>query len=170
LPHPRPGDGGEPSVADSVVTAGSALAALILALWGFSESDDTEDAGVGGWADRVYRAVGFFRFSGVANGLNWQLHVARVLAPLVIGYAAFQALVALFREQAQLISGEGQLYAAAFSHDGGRVAAAGDDGASVVSCTVCGPIDRVLARARSRLGRVLTPSERAFVAEHTHGG
>jgi voltage-gated potassium channel Kch len=87
-----------------LVTAGAALAALILALWGFSESDDTEDAGVGGWADRVYRAVGFFRFSGVVNDLNWQLHVARVLAPLVIGYAAFQALVALFREQAQLIS------------------------------------------------------------------
>jgi WD40 repeat protein len=69
-----------------------------------------------------------------------------------------------------LLHGEGQLYAAAFSHDGGRVAAAGDDGASVVSCTVCGPIDRVLARARSRLGRVLTPAERTFVAEHAHGG
>jgi voltage-gated potassium channel Kch len=89
----------------ALVAAGAALAALILGLWGFSESDDTKDDDLGGWADRLYRAAGFFRFTGPVEveDLNLQLHIARVLAPLVLGYAAFRALIALFREQAQLI-------------------------------------------------------------------
>jgi hypothetical protein len=44
--------------------------------------------------------------------------------------------------------------------------ASGSGGSAGARC----PIDRVLARARSRLGRVLTPAERTFVAEQARGG
>ena len=86
----------------AVVAATAAVATLVLGLWGFSESVDTRGRGVGGLADRVYRTIGLFGFAGSPEHLNWQLQVARVLAPVVVGYAALSALIALFRQQAQL--------------------------------------------------------------------
>jgi hypothetical protein len=89
-----------------LVATAVGLVALGLALWGFASAEAEPEPGLGVWADRIYRALGFFRLSGDVGelDLNPQLHVARTLAPLVVGYAAFAALVSLFRQQAQLIA------------------------------------------------------------------
>jgi WD40 repeat protein len=58
------------------------------------------------------------------------------------------------------------VYGAAFSADGNRVVGAGAEGVLVVDCTICRPLQSLIARARLRLARTLTPAERKFVAEH----
>src|SRR4051794_21010231 len=85
------------------VLMAAALATLALGLWGFSESAETRGGGLGGFTDRVYRTVTLFGLGGSPAQLNWQLQVARVLAPLLVGYAAGRALVTLFRDQAHLL-------------------------------------------------------------------
>ena len=51
-----------------------------------------------------YRSLQLFVFDGSAEGgLNWQLEVARLLAPGATIYTATQALIVLFREQLSLL-------------------------------------------------------------------
>src|SRR4051794_41906316 len=69
------------------VLMAAALATLALGLWGFSESAETRGGGLGGFTDRVYRAVTPFGLGGAPPPLNWQLQGARVLAPLLGGFA-----------------------------------------------------------------------------------
>ena len=88
----------------AIIAAVVALMAILLGLWGFAEAAETSKNDFGGWADRVYHTFRLFAFSGdVQQPVPWQLQVARVLAPLVVGYAALQALIALFYQQALLM-------------------------------------------------------------------
>ena len=75
--------------------------AIGLGLWGYALAKETSADDLGGWADRVYRTVKLFALGGeVEQPVPWQLQFARVLAPLVVGFAAIQVLVALFYQQA----------------------------------------------------------------------
>jgi hypothetical protein len=80
------------------VAVAGALIAFGLGVWGFARLGSD-------WADTLYDAAGFFRVTGPTEveEPNVQLHIARVLAPLVVGFAAVLALLAVFREQAQLL-------------------------------------------------------------------
>jgi hypothetical protein len=87
----------------ALVAVATALAAIVLGLWGYSVSPATPRGDLGGWAERAFDTVALFRFGGPDDDLNWQLQLARVLAPLVVGYAFLGALIRLFRDQAQLL-------------------------------------------------------------------
>ncbi len=79
-----------------------ALTALLLGLVGFSQSTATASGDLG---DDLYRAVRLFGFQGgdLPPHVATELQIARVLAPLVVGYAAIAGLIALFRDQALLL-------------------------------------------------------------------
>ena len=54
--------------------------------------------------DAFYRAIGLFGLTGgVDPPLPLTLEIARLLGPIVFGYAALQALLALFRQEARLL-------------------------------------------------------------------
>jgi len=77
--------------------------ALILGYIGFSRHSATVGDGSTGW-DIFYRTIQLivFESGNVEGSLPWQLEVARFLLPSVAGYAAIQALLAIFRDQWQL--------------------------------------------------------------------
>ncbi len=81
---------------------GAAALTVLLGVWGFQESQATAN---GGLFDNLYRSVRLFGLAGgdIDPPVSWQLQIARVLAPLLVGYAAVRGLVALFREQALLL-------------------------------------------------------------------
>ena len=55
------------------------------------------------WADEIYNTLQLFVLNGTFTGpLNWQIEVARFLAPGVMAYTATQALIVLFQEQLRL--------------------------------------------------------------------
>ncbi len=57
-----------------------------------------------GFLDAFYRAIGLFTFGGaVAPPVPPALQVARILGPILTGYAVLGALVLLSREQAQIL-------------------------------------------------------------------
>jgi Trk K+ transport system NAD-binding subunit len=80
----------------------AALAALALGYWGFRTSPATEQ---GNGLDAAYRTIRLFGLSAgdIDPPVSWQLQIARVLAPLLVGYAAFQGILALFREHFLLL-------------------------------------------------------------------
>ena len=54
--------------------------------------------------DSFYRALTLFGLGGVVSGkVPTELQIARILGPIITGYAAIQGLLALSREQAQLV-------------------------------------------------------------------
>ena len=81
-----------------VVAAG--LAVIVLGTIGYSR----RHAEFGFW-DSFYRAFGLFGLAGNEEPpVPWELNVARILGPLVFGFAALTALLALFRQEARLLS------------------------------------------------------------------
>jgi hypothetical protein len=55
--------------------------------------------------DSIYRAIQLFGFGGgVAPPVPLTLQIARFLGPALVGYAAIRGIIALFREQAQLLA------------------------------------------------------------------
>jgi hypothetical protein len=80
-----------------IVVAG--LTVIVLGTIGYLRVDDSF-----GFFDALYRAVALFGLTGnVAPPVPWELEVARILGPLVFGYAALQALLALFRHEVRLL-------------------------------------------------------------------
>ena len=77
--------------------------AFILGYIGFSKHSAAVSEGSSGW-NILYRSIQLMVFeSGDVEGpLSWHLEVARFLLPAVAGYAAVQALLAIFRDQWQL--------------------------------------------------------------------
>lgn len=76
------------------------LAAFVLGLVGFAKLP----GGALPASEALYRSLQLFVFEGsFEEGLNWQLEVARLLAPGVTVYTATQALIELFREQLTLL-------------------------------------------------------------------
>jgi len=77
--------------------------ALIIGYIGFSRHSATVGDGSTGW-DIFYRTIQLivFESGNVEGSLPWQLELARFLLPAVAGYAAIQALLAIFRDQWQL--------------------------------------------------------------------
>ncbi len=73
-----------------------AIAAMGLGYWGFSQRFAERTP-----LDLFYLSLQLFLLeSGAVTGpIPWQLEVARLLAPLVAGYTATQALAVIFREQ-----------------------------------------------------------------------
>src|SRR5690348_11918695 len=85
--------------ARAFIVMGGAIIAIGLAIWGFR---DTAATGSADWSDTAYRAVRLFGAQGAEQSdPSWQLEVARILAPLLVGYVAIAGLLALYREQAQ---------------------------------------------------------------------
>lgn len=81
----------------AVVLAG--LAVIVLGTIGFSERRPEYS-----FFDALYRAVALFGLAGAEQPpVPWTLEVARLLGPLVFGYAALQALLSLFRQEARLL-------------------------------------------------------------------
>jgi voltage-gated potassium channel Kch len=76
---------------------GTALAVVILGTIGFQRVYSEEVF------DSFYRAIGLFGLGGAVASPPWELQVARILGPLVTGYAAIQGLIALSRGQLQLL-------------------------------------------------------------------
>lgn len=57
-----------------------------------------------GVADSLYRALTLFALAGVVDApVPWPLQVARILAPMITGYAAARSLIRLSQEQFQLL-------------------------------------------------------------------
>lgn len=78
-----------------------ALAVLVLGTIGFLNTPDGQTYSV---SDAFYRALLLFGFGGaVTPPVPWQLEIARILGPLVVGYAALGGLIALSRRQLQLL-------------------------------------------------------------------
>ncbi len=76
----------------------AAAAVLILGTIGFKEAEDL------GTLDALYRAMQLFGFGGgVEPDPPVELQIARFLGPVIVGYAAVRGLLALFREQMQLL-------------------------------------------------------------------
>jgi voltage-gated potassium channel Kch len=77
------------------------LAVLVLGTIGFTQPD----GGGLAWWEALIRSFQLFAFAGgeVTADAPWMLNVARVLGPLLIGYAAVRGLLALSREQARLL-------------------------------------------------------------------
>lgn len=81
-----------------VVVAG--LTVIVLGTIGYLRAH--EEYGV---LDAGYRAIALFGLTGnEAPPVPWELQIARVLGPLIFGYAALQALLALFRQEARLLA------------------------------------------------------------------
>ena len=78
------------------------LVTVALGLWGFERAAATRDGDV---LDQLYRTTQLFGFGAGDQPppVPWQLQVARVLAPLLVGYAAIRGLLALFRAQYVLL-------------------------------------------------------------------
>ena len=74
--------------------------ALILGYIGFSRHSLAVGEASTGW-NAFYRALQLIvlQSGDIAGPLPWQLQVSRFLMPAVAGYAAIQALLAVFREQ-----------------------------------------------------------------------
>lgn len=85
-----------------VVVVAAGLAVIVLGTIGYLEhNEDNPDFTV---LDAFYRAIGLFGLTGgVDPPVPWTLQVARLLGPLVFGYAALQALLTLFRQEARLL-------------------------------------------------------------------
>ena len=81
-----------------VVAAG--LAALVLGLVGFREFHAATGEAHSWWDDLYLTLQLFMLESGSVNGpVPWKLEVARLLAPAVAAFTAFQALAVIFREE-----------------------------------------------------------------------
>jgi hypothetical protein len=82
-----------------------------------------------GLLDALYRAVALFGLTGNEEPpVPWTLEVARLLGPLVFGYAALRALLALFRQELRLLAirafARGHVVVAGLGEQGFRVATA----------------------------------------------
>jgi TrkA-N domain/RyR domain len=71
----------------------------VLGYWGFRSGAHPQSA-----SDAIYDTAQLFTLqAGFTPPVPWQLEVARIMAPLLVGYAAVQAVLALFREQVELL-------------------------------------------------------------------
>jgi hypothetical protein len=79
----------------------AAIGVLILGTIGYSQSSE----GDYNWWEAFFKSFQLFAFAGgdVSSNDPLSLNVARVLAPLLVGYAAIRGLVALSREQLRLL-------------------------------------------------------------------
>ena len=86
-----------------VVVAG--LLVIVLGTLGYLDYNDLHAKNPDfNWIDGLYRAVGLFGLTGgVDPPVPLELQIARILGPLVFGYAALQALLTLFRREARLL-------------------------------------------------------------------
>jgi voltage-gated potassium channel Kch len=75
-----------------------ALTVVVLGTIGFGRVYPNDSV-----ADSFYRALTLFGLGGAGSSVPWELGIARVLGPLITGYAAIQGLLALSREQVQLL-------------------------------------------------------------------
>lgn len=82
------------------VVGGIWVIGLILGYLGFSRHSLAIGEASSGW-DTLYRALQLIvlQSGDIAGTLPWQLQASRFLMPAVAGYAAIQALLAIFREQ-----------------------------------------------------------------------
>jgi hypothetical protein len=79
------------------LTAAAAVAAVVLGFIGMTQFDDRTAV-----VDRLYGTIALFSFSfsaGAKTSLPVTLEIARLLAPLTVAYAGFQAIAAIFVQQ-----------------------------------------------------------------------
>jgi hypothetical protein len=79
------------------LTAAAAIAAVVLGFIGMTQFDPKTAV-----VDRLYGTVALFSFSfsaGAKTSLPVTLEIARLLAPLTVAYAGFQAIAAIFVQQ-----------------------------------------------------------------------
>jgi len=110
--------------------------------------------------DASYRSVQLFALGGaVEPPVPWELQVARILAPLLVGYAAIRGILSLFRDQAQLwwirTTFRDHVVIAGLSEGGARLALAFAAAGARVVVLEADPNSRLLGGSRSRGLRVL---------------
>jgi voltage-gated potassium channel Kch len=83
-----------------IVVVAAGLGVIVLGTIGYLDKHPEYD-----FFDASYRAIGLFGLTGnEAPPIPWTLQVARLLGPVVFGYAALQALLALFRQELRLLA------------------------------------------------------------------
>ena len=109
------------------ILAGLALLATVLGIWGFRLHFEAQGEAASFWR-AVYLTLQLFPLnSGAVDGaVEWQLEVARFLAPLVAAGAALRALAVLFYDRTQLF------LLRLFGHDHVIVCGLGRKGATLV--------------------------------------
>ena len=86
-----------------IVLALVAIAVFVLGTIGFQQYQ-TDHGRKAVLIDSFYRTLTLFELDGVdvEPPIPWTMEVARFLAPLLVGYAIFRGLLAVFRQQVQL--------------------------------------------------------------------
>ncbi|HOG45693.1 MAG TPA: NAD-binding protein [Anaerolineae bacterium] len=86
------------------VVVALALAAFVLGYIGFARNAVAQGQALTPW-DLFYLSLQLFVLqSGAVPGpVGWELNLARLLAPAVAGYTAYQAIVAIFDQQKDLV-------------------------------------------------------------------
>jgi hypothetical protein len=122
------------------------IATLALGVAGFDQLGD-------GMSTSLYRSVQLFGLGGPSGDVPWELDIARLVAPLIIGVATVTALLGIFREQAgslRLRRLRGHVVVIGFGTVGSRLASAlRDQGRRVVGIEI-DPQAPLLASARER--------------------
>jgi hypothetical protein len=136
-----------------VVLVGLGLLVLLLGTIGFEQLHSVHPRY--GFLDSLYRATTLFVFGGaVVPPVPLALQVARILAPLLTGYAAVGTIVLLSREQAQLLSirlfAREHTIIAGLGASGSCLALALDDRDVRVVVVESNPTNERLAGARAR--------------------
>jgi hypothetical protein len=128
----------------------AAVGVLVLGTIGYTDSDED----LNGW-EAFFKSFQLFAFAGgdVSSGDPATLNIARVLAPLLVGYAAIRGLLALSREQLRLVGfrifRRGHVVVAGLGDVGFRLAdVLNKEGARVIA------IDRDVTRASAEACRV----------------
>jgi hypothetical protein len=133
------------------VLIGFGLFVLVLGTIGFEQLHGTDY----GFLDAFYRAITLFAFGGVVEPpVPMALQVARILAPILTGYAALGALVLLSREQAQILGirlfARRHVIVVGLGASGSSLALALDDSGIGVVVVESNPANMSLAGARER--------------------
>jgi TrkA family protein/RyR domain-containing protein len=131
-----------------VVTSVAALLVLIFGVVGFQQAPGAS------FDDSLYRAVQLFGFGGnPPDDPNVWLQIARFLGPVIVGYAAIRGVLALYREQFDLLrvrSLRNHVVIAGLGDTGYRIATALDQEDRRTVAIVSDPSSPVIEGCRER--------------------
>lgn len=137
----------------AVVLVGLGVLVLVLGTIGFEQLSSVHPHY--GFLDSLYRSMTLFAFGGVVNPpVPTELQVARILAPILTGYAAVGTILLLSREQAKILGirlfARAHIIIAGLGASGSSLALALDDQDARVVVVESDPSNPRLPSARAR--------------------